>query len=407
MKEQYVGDINDYRKYALLRALAVGGRTKIGVCWMLTPPDGRSDGNQVEYQSQPDKWRHFDPGLFDLLKSAVDEPDNRRLRVIEESGAIPGATYFNEMLQDDADRRRAYFDRAMEHLADCDLIFFDPDNGLEIPSKPKGHSGSSRYLYGDEVSRAYDQGRSLLIYQHFAREKRDPFIQRKANELAAHAIGASIWAFQTSNVVFLLAARPEHVAKLEDAIGSVSDRLGSLIRKREVLLTEASVPTPVQREPKAAKPRRRKRKKHKKREEHVHYEIRISGWDYYYSLRLSDPKSAFDRGTYSEIATFSLKGELISPEDLPYTEGLLTLSAQVGMLNQEYVEQPKAIGGLSVAGDTLTAYVFVPAERLSELATVAASGRLQAARFIGSRLRYRSGTVHNISVTTEFEEEEG
>ncbi len=36
MKHQYVGDINDYRKYALLRALSAGGANRIGVCWMLT-----------------------------------------------------------------------------------------------------------------------------------------------------------------------------------------------------------------------------------------------------------------------------------------------------------------------------------------------------------------------------------
>jgi hypothetical protein len=37
VKHQYVGDINDYRKYALLRALSAGGANRIGVCWMLTP----------------------------------------------------------------------------------------------------------------------------------------------------------------------------------------------------------------------------------------------------------------------------------------------------------------------------------------------------------------------------------
>ncbi len=49
MKEQYAGDISDYRKYALLRALAGPGGLKPGVCWMLTPPDGRADGNKVGY----------------------------------------------------------------------------------------------------------------------------------------------------------------------------------------------------------------------------------------------------------------------------------------------------------------------------------------------------------------------
>ena len=52
MKEQYVGDISDYRKYALLRALAGPGGLKPRVCWMLTPPDQRADGNKVGYHDE-------------------------------------------------------------------------------------------------------------------------------------------------------------------------------------------------------------------------------------------------------------------------------------------------------------------------------------------------------------------
>ena len=76
MKEQYVGDINDYRKYALLRALAGEGAVKIGVCWMLTPSDGRADGNRLGYLRKP-AFSEFDPPLFDLLATVMDAPDQR------------------------------------------------------------------------------------------------------------------------------------------------------------------------------------------------------------------------------------------------------------------------------------------------------------------------------------------
>ena len=39
MKNQYFGDINDYRKYGLLRILTNGGEIKTAVCWMLTTDD--------------------------------------------------------------------------------------------------------------------------------------------------------------------------------------------------------------------------------------------------------------------------------------------------------------------------------------------------------------------------------
>ena len=55
MKHQDVGDINDYRKYALLRALSAGGANRIGVCWMLTPDDGRTDGGKLSCLKQPSR----------------------------------------------------------------------------------------------------------------------------------------------------------------------------------------------------------------------------------------------------------------------------------------------------------------------------------------------------------------
>ena len=39
MKNQYFGDINDYRKYGLLRILISGGGIKTIVCWVLRPDD--------------------------------------------------------------------------------------------------------------------------------------------------------------------------------------------------------------------------------------------------------------------------------------------------------------------------------------------------------------------------------
>ena len=39
MKDQYFGDINDYRKYALLLELSGSGDICTGVCWMLTGAD--------------------------------------------------------------------------------------------------------------------------------------------------------------------------------------------------------------------------------------------------------------------------------------------------------------------------------------------------------------------------------
>ncbi|MGB6664771.1 MAG: hypothetical protein WBD78_15745 [Methylocella sp.] len=138
VKEQYVGDINDYRKYALLRRLQAGNALRIGVCWMLTRNNGRSDGSMTSYLKKSCYERH-DPKLYNLLSTVMATPDHGPLKLIERSGIIAGATYYNAIVPDRcADNRVAWFDKALAKLSSTDLIFFDPDNGLDVPSKRKG-----------------------------------------------------------------------------------------------------------------------------------------------------------------------------------------------------------------------------------------------------------------------------
>jgi hypothetical protein len=208
MKEQYVGDISDYRKYALLRALSASGEVRIGVCWMLTPPDGSSDGSKLAYLKQPDRYRSHDPELFDLLASVASEPDQRRLLTIEASSVIPDARYFDALIPDAAVERGSAMAECQRQFVDCDLVFFDPDNGLEIPSLPKGRKNSSKFLYLDELATFYAAGHSLLVYQHFPRVEREQFIAGCASRFRSIAPNASLWAYRTKHVVFLAAINP-------------------------------------------------------------------------------------------------------------------------------------------------------------------------------------------------------
>jgi hypothetical protein len=79
---------------------------------MLTPRVGRSDGNKIDYLQRPADWTHFDPTLFELLRSLTTAPDRRRLTAIEESGVLPSAIYFNRFLPDALEERRLYFEEA-------------------------------------------------------------------------------------------------------------------------------------------------------------------------------------------------------------------------------------------------------------------------------------------------------
>jgi hypothetical protein len=220
MKEQYVGDENDYRKYALLRHFALRGEVRIGVCWMLTPADGRTDGSLTKYLDEPPLCD--DEELFAKLISIAGVEGQRRLHLVEREKVIPGAVYFDEFISDRAPLRRAYFETALDSLGRADLIFFDPDNGVAPPSVPRGAANSGKYIYRDELHDTYIAGHSLLVYQHFTREPRTAHVERLAIDLAVCAPSAQLWCFSTPRTAFFLMIHPRHAPKLAPAATEAS-----------------------------------------------------------------------------------------------------------------------------------------------------------------------------------------
>ncbi|MEQ9038602.1 MAG: hypothetical protein RIE24_09630 [Silicimonas sp.] len=204
--------------------LGQDGKVRFGVCWMLTAPDRSSDGNRRAYLLQPAVHRQFDPGLFDNLASLDDEPHGTRLLRIEDAGTIPGAIYSNGHLSDSTKDRMAFWIAARRALAEADIVFLDPDNGLDVPSVQPGQRNSSKYVTLQEVRSFYAAGKPVLIYQHYPRQKRSQFLEQCGDRLSEAMPDARLWAFQTKLTVFLMAIRPEQQSTLGPAARAVSER---------------------------------------------------------------------------------------------------------------------------------------------------------------------------------------
>lgn len=214
MKNQYFGDINDYRKYGLLRALADGGRIRIAVCWMLTDSDDRSDGHRTQYLDNKDRYRPIDPELFYALHNAVVEKRLRDVLVAKTKNIICSAVYYSEIVSGDPAGRDSWFVSFLRTARGSDLVFFDPDNGVEVRSSPKVHKRSRKHVYWAELVRTYQAGHSLLVYQHFPRRPREAFIKEMKHAIRERTDAPTVYAFQTSHVAFLLLPRPEHLEQL-------------------------------------------------------------------------------------------------------------------------------------------------------------------------------------------------
>jgi hypothetical protein len=88
MKDQYFGDINDYRKYGLLRTIMTVTKLRLLVAWMLTPDDDRNDGNLVSYLDDPCRWEDRDPILFRKLRALLANEVDCEVGLIEKSDLL-------------------------------------------------------------------------------------------------------------------------------------------------------------------------------------------------------------------------------------------------------------------------------------------------------------------------------
>jgi len=221
MKNKYFGDINDYRKYGLIRAILRSNKFSLLVAWMLTLDDPNNDGKFTNYLSKPDEWCKYDRDLYNGLQRLMMNPSTRNVGLIEKTNLLPGAKYFSREVPDSSNDRRDWFQDLLSNAKDSDFVFLDPDNGLEVKSKPSGRKNSSKYLYWSEVNALWKQGKSILIYQHFCRKERQSFIKRLREGLQENMKGSFIAAFTTSNVVFFLMLQPEHQKYYDSIVTNV------------------------------------------------------------------------------------------------------------------------------------------------------------------------------------------
>lgn len=176
MQDRYTGDVGDFVKYALLRA--VGRGRNLGVAWYLHPNEGPpGDGRHVAYLRRPEEWRYLDTQLYDELQAMVFSGD-RSVRAVQDLSLLPNAAFAGERLDIRSvpvrlreSWRRAWFERVLRGLADCDLVFADPDNGLYADAGFRPTIRRSAKSIPLREVKALAEDRPLIVYHHNSRYK--------------------------------------------------------------------------------------------------------------------------------------------------------------------------------------------------------------------------------------------
>jgi hypothetical protein len=222
MKNQYVGDVTDACKYALLREFQRALPTeRLVMGWMLTDDDEGPDGNRTAYLAQPEKYRDVDTDLFDGI-AALMSSGVRTIDAVLERGILGGATSHSRIVVDDVDERAAWFAELEAMAPASSLLFLDPDNGLETKKK-KGRKDSNKFVYWDEVE-DLSRSRSLVIFQHWRRVNHEQMAADLRAELRARTSIHDVFDVRSPNVLFLVASRPADTNLLVGAAERVADR---------------------------------------------------------------------------------------------------------------------------------------------------------------------------------------
>lgn len=217
MQDRYTGDVGDYIKFALLRTLSPG--MSLGVAWYLFPDEGHNaDGKHVSYLDRANNWRHLDPELFDGLANLV--ASERSVEALEKGGVLD-ARFSHDALDFDSLhwRERSYarerwFDRVLQDLHGCDLVFADPDNGL-VDDQARRRSRKDfgkRMPLGEAASLAHN--RTAVIYHHNSRFPggHDLEVDHWLEHLGSGAIAVRANAF-SCRTFFILNPTPEIVLR--------------------------------------------------------------------------------------------------------------------------------------------------------------------------------------------------
>ena len=222
MQNRYAGDVGDFGKLGMLRALAQRG-LMVGVNWYLVPDEYHNDdGKHIGYLTAPG-FAGCDDALHNALNGLfVDE--ERSVATIEKLNLISGARYYSNLLSTPADRAE-WHRQALQCLNKCEIVFLDPDNGVLVKSVGQSSPKSIKYVFREEIIDYYNAGKSVVFYNHRSREQKHVYLKRfdwlhSDPKLSGASVFGLTFARGTIRDYFFL-ARPEHRERVSCAIDSI------------------------------------------------------------------------------------------------------------------------------------------------------------------------------------------
>ena len=186
MKNDYVGDIGDFGKLGLFSILySIDKRISLGVNWYFNNENkNKNDGKHYTYLTKKRKdWNKLKilfPDLYDELYNELINKVNNGLEIIHQNRTIEklekisflksATTFYREPIPK-CDREK-WFGDSLKKLFNTEIIFLDPDNGLEYKK------GDVKHVLKQELSTYFYHGKSIILYNHRDRKPDNEYFSK-------------------------------------------------------------------------------------------------------------------------------------------------------------------------------------------------------------------------------------
>lgn len=234
MQNRYVADVGNLGKYGLLRYITKTNLS-LGINWYLVPDENNNeDGKYISYLEKND-YSQCDEELYYIMKKIINE-DRRNIDSIQESDIFPANTLFNKELLDyhketdwnhRNELRNNWHHRALEKLCSSDIVFLDPDNGLQVKSTSLTSEKGNKYIGYKELEDYYNLGLSIIFYNHRERKPEEEYLNkfRRLKEDDAFknsaVTGLKFKRGTTRDYIFIL--QQQHADAVKDSLNSLMD----------------------------------------------------------------------------------------------------------------------------------------------------------------------------------------
>jgi hypothetical protein len=154
-------------------------RFGLGVIWCRYPNEHHNgDGRHLSYLDRED-FAVLDPELHAAMRGLI-QSGRRSLSAIEQGAILPkGTIYFRDptsfanvvrsIASKRSELRCTWRKHALDKTRTAEIVFFDPDNGLEAASVSQAHPKAGKYIFWDDLTPFWARGQSLVVYHHLNR----------------------------------------------------------------------------------------------------------------------------------------------------------------------------------------------------------------------------------------------